>query len=151
MGMSLAQLIQILSASIAPVIVISGVGLLLLSMTNRYSKVLDRARDLGRELETAAEAARRRLLVEEVKIIYRRARLLRIAIMMGVGSILLVAFTVLSLFAEHVFGARVDYFSVPCFSLSLVALLGALSLFIKDVSLSLAALELELGPHVGKP
>ena len=41
-GTSVAQLIRILTASIAPVIVISGVGLLLLSMTNRHVRVIDR-------------------------------------------------------------------------------------------------------------
>ena len=50
MGIPLPQLIPILAASIAPVIVISGVGLRLLSMTNRYSKVIDRARELIKDL-----------------------------------------------------------------------------------------------------
>jgi Protein of unknown function (DUF2721) len=50
-GTSPAQLIRILSASIAPVIVISGVGLLLLSMTNRYNRRIDSALDLVKDLD----------------------------------------------------------------------------------------------------
>src|ERR1039457_3922044 len=49
--MPIHAVVQILTASIAPVIVISGVGLLLLSITNRYGRVIDRARLLMRELQ----------------------------------------------------------------------------------------------------
>jgi hypothetical protein len=51
------SVVQILTASIAPVIVISGVGLLLLSISNRYGRAIDRARLLARELgESDSEA-----------------------------------------------------------------------------------------------
>jgi hypothetical protein len=149
-GTSPAQLIRILSASIAPVIVISGVGLLLLSMTNRYNRLIDRARDLVKDLDLAQDPSRHELLVEQVRIIYRRARILRLAIILGSLSILFVSVTVLSLFAGQILGAGLDYFSVPCFGLSLLALLGSIYFFIRDVGISLAALELEIGPYTGE-
>jgi hypothetical protein len=149
-GTSPAQLIRILSASIAPVIVISGVGLMLLSMTNRYNRLIDRARDLVKDLDLAQDPSRHELLVEQVRIIYRRARILRLAIILGSLSILFVSVTVLSLFAGQILGAGLDYFSVPCFGLSLLALLGSIYFFIRDVGISLAALELEIGPYTGK-
>ena len=143
MGTPVAQLIRILSASIAPVIVISGVGLVLLSMTNRYGHVIDRARELIKDLDTQNEQ-HRKLLVHQVQIIYHRARVLRLAIMLSSASILFVALTVLVLFAGQVIGATVDYVSVPCFGLCLLALLGSLFFFIRDVTISLRALELEI-------
>jgi hypothetical protein len=149
-GTSPAQLIRILSASIAPVIVISGVGLMLLSMTNRYNRLIDRARDLVKDLDLAQDPSRHELLVEQVRIIYRRARILRLAIILGSLSILFVSVTVLSLFAGQILGAGLDYFSVPCFGLSLLALLGSIYFFIRDVGISLAALELEIGPYTGE-
>lgn len=148
MGTSPAQLIVILSASIAPVIMISGVGLLLLSMTNRYSRVIDRARDLVKDIDVIQEPQRPQLLLEELQIIYRRARILRLAIILASFSILFVAVTVLSLFGEQVLGLPVDYFSVPCFGLSLIAFLGALYFFIRDVGVSLTALELSIGSYI---
>ena len=151
MGTSVIQLIRILSASIAPVIVISGVGLLLLSMTNRYSRVLERARDLIEDLDATQDDPRRNLLVEQIRIIYRRARILRLAIVLASTSISFVAVTVLSLFAGQVFRVRVDYVSVPCFGLCLLSLLGSLYFFIKDVTISLTALELEIESYIGKP
>jgi polyferredoxin len=149
-GTSPEQLIHILSASIAPVIVISGVALLLLCMTNRYSRVTDLARDLVKDLDITQEPLRRELLVEQVRITYRRARTLRLAIILASSSILFVALTVLSLFAGQVLGVKVDYFSVPCFGLSLFALLGSVYFFIRDVGTSLMALELEIGSYTRK-
>ena len=142
-GTPVAQLIRILSASIAPVIVISGVGLVLLSMTNRYSHVIDRARELIRDLD-AQDDQHRKLLANQVQIIYRRARVLRLAIMLSSASILFVALTVLALFAGQLIGATIDYVSVPCFGLCLLGLLGSLFFFIRDVTISLRALELEI-------
>ena len=62
---------------------ISGVGLLLLSMTNRYSRVLERARDFIKDLDATEDDSRRKLLVEQIHIIYRRARILRLAIILS--------------------------------------------------------------------
>lgn len=130
---------------------ISGVGLLLLSMTNRYSRVIDRARDLVKRLDAGTEPNHPGLLLEELRITYRRGRILRMAILLSSFSILFVAITVFSLFAEQMLGVHVDYFSVPCFGLALAALLASLYLFIRDLGVSLAGLELEIGPYLKLP
>ena len=51
--MPTTSVVQILTACIAPVIVISGIGLLLLSITNRYGRAIDRARLIMRELQSS--------------------------------------------------------------------------------------------------
>ena len=112
-------------------------------MTNRYSHVIDRARELIADID-AQDDQHHKLLTDQVEIIYRRARVLRLAIMLSSASILFVALTVLVLFAGQVIGATVDYVSVPCFGLCLLALLGSLFFFIRDVTISLRALELEI-------
>lgn len=151
MGIAVAVLIRILTASIAPVIVISGVGLLLLSMTNRYGRAIDRARDLTKDLDASGDDARRHLLVEQVQIIYTRALYLRKAIILGAASIFFVSVMVLSLFTGQVLATKRDYVSAPCFGLCLLCLLGSLYYFLHDVSSSLRALELEIFPYVGNP
>ena len=144
----ITQLVAILAASIAPVIVISGVGLLLLSMTNRYSRVLDRSREIIKDVEAATEHARRDLFREELRILYRRAQILRRAIILSSISILFVAVTVFSLFAAQLLKVRADYVSIPLFGLSMIALIGSLYFFIRDVGISLTALELEIAPYL---
>ena len=73
---SLHEIIPVLQVAIGPVILISGVGLLLLTMTNRLGRAIDRARQLAGELQKPANQNREHML-EQVAIIYRRARLLR--------------------------------------------------------------------------
>ena len=52
--MPLTELIPILQVSIGPTILVSGVGLLLLSMTNRLGRIVDRTRQLADGLPRTA-------------------------------------------------------------------------------------------------
>jgi len=45
-----SELIPVLQVAIGPVILVSGVGLLLLTLTNRYGRTIDRSRQPAREL-----------------------------------------------------------------------------------------------------
>src|SRR5512140_1861904 len=91
------QLIPVLQIAIGPVILISGVGLLLLSLTNRFVRPIDRSRQLGAEIREAADAERH-LLAEQVDIIYWRAKVLRLSIIMAILSLLQAAILIIVLF-----------------------------------------------------
>ena len=135
---------QILAASIAPVIVISGVGLVLLSISNRYGRAIDRARFIMRELQSRdASNADIRHLEQQLQHTHQRARLLRSSMTYGSLSIFFVSLTILSLFAEQVFQFRADYVALPSFAACLISLVVSLYYSIRDITLSLAALELE--------
>jgi hypothetical protein len=53
--MLMAELISVLQMAIGPVVLISGVGLLILSLTNRLGRVIDRGRTLAAEMRDANE------------------------------------------------------------------------------------------------
>ena len=117
------SVVQILTASIAPVIVISGVGLLLLSISNRYGRVIDRVRLLARELsESDPESARRRHLAEQLRLTNDRAHLLKRSMLHGSVCIFFVTLTILSLFTEYLLGLQRDFLALPCFALCLISL-----------------------------
>jgi hypothetical protein len=138
--------VQILTASIAPVIVISGVGLLLLSITNRYGRAIDRARLLARDLgESDPESARRRHLADQLRFTSERARILRSSMIYASASIFFVSLTILSLFAEQVLQLQKDYIALPFFALCLLSLVVSMYFSIRDITVSLRALELEAG------
>src|SRR6185295_15495397 len=92
----LNELIPVLQVSVGPVILISGVGLLLLSLTNRFGRAADRSRQLMREMRDAKEEDRRRLN-GQVEILYKRARLIQIAIVLSAVSILFAAVLIITL------------------------------------------------------
>jgi Protein of unknown function (DUF2721) len=140
--MKLTEIIPMLQVAIGPVILISGVGLLLLTMTNRLGRAIDRARQLAHEVNRP-EADRVRV-TEQVVTIYRRARVLRLTITLAALSVLLTALLIIALFLAVLFGQDYGLAISLIFIACLVSLIGSLIAFIYDIYLSLAALRLEL-------
>jgi hypothetical protein len=141
--MSLADLIPILQLAIGPVILISGVGLLLLSMTNRFGRIIDRSRLLARDLAAAPPADSARIHAQ-LGILARRARIVRAGIALATVSVLLAAFLVIGLFLAALLHLPLAALLVALFILCLLSLIASLLLFISDLNLSLRALWLEM-------
>ncbi|MFW5973280.1 MAG: DUF2721 domain-containing protein [Bacteroidota bacterium] len=141
--MSLSDLVPILQLSIGPVILISGIGLLLLSMTNRFGRVIDRSRLITRDLQQAAEAGRPSIIAQ-LEILSRRARIVRASIALAALSVLFVALLIISLFLAYLLGLSLAALIVAFFTLCMLSLIASLVLFIVDINLSLRALWLEM-------
>jgi hypothetical protein len=141
--MRLTDLVPILQMAVGPVILISGVGLLLLSMTNRLGRVIDRSRLLAESLRKAApgEGAR---FVSQLTVLSRRARLVRLAIILATLSMLLAAVLVIVVFLAAIFRLEIAGIVILVFAGCLVSLISSLIVFILDIDLSLAALKLEV-------
>jgi hypothetical protein len=139
----LKELIPVLQVAIGPVILISGVGLLLLTLTNRYGRTIDRARHIVHELRELAGADRQRL-EGQIEILYRRARLIRLSILLAGVSVLLASLLIIVLFLTALWKLEVGLLISLLFIACMVALSGSLVAFIRDINLSLVALKLEL-------
>jgi hypothetical protein len=140
---TLEQIIPQLRDAIGPVILISGVGLLLLTMTNRLGRAIDRARQLTNEL--AAQTGRERAQTQaQVDIIFQRAKIIRLAILLSVTSALLAALLVVTLFLTALLQWPIGWLACLMFIGCLAALCVSLVAFIGDINLSLHALKLEL-------
>ncbi len=140
---SLEQIIPQLRDAVGPVILISGVGLLLLTMTNRLGRAIDRARQMTNEL--AAQTGRERSQTQaQVDIIYRRARIIRLAILFSVTSALLAAVLVVTVFVSAWLQWHQGWPLGVIFVACLLSLCVSLVAFMGDINLSLHALKLEL-------
>ena len=139
------DIVPVLEIAVGPVIVISGVGLLLLTMTNRLGRAIDRARLLCRDL-SGESAEKRAQDLTQITIIYRRAQVLRWAIALSAFSVLLISALIIILFM----GALLDWQAGVCvvlvFIASMGSLFGSMVAFLYDINLSLHALRLELQP-----
>jgi Protein of unknown function (DUF2721) len=138
------ELIPVLQVAIGPVILISGVGLLLLTLTNRYGRTIDRSRLLMRELRELAADDRERP-EGQIAILYRRARLIRLSILLAGVSVLLASLLIIVLFLTALWKLEVGLLISLLFIACMVSLSGSLVAFIRDINLSLVALKLELG------
>jgi tetrahydromethanopterin S-methyltransferase subunit E len=139
---TLDELTRVLQASISPVALVSGVGLLILSLTNRFGRVTDRLRELAASERSAPGGGVR--VGEQIQIFLRRARLLRAAISCAAACALLAGVEVLLIFGMAVFYLQLHHLVLFCFALSLLGLIAALLLFLADLNLSLRAVETEL-------
>ncbi len=142
-GLPVAELIPVLQTAIGPVILISGVGLLLLTMTNRLGRAIDRARILAAELPTAGDASRR-VIERQLRILWSRARLIRVAIILVSTSALAAAILIIVIFLTALWQLEIAWLISALFVVCMACLIASLMLFIHDINQSLAALKLEL-------
>jgi len=148
------HLTRILQLSITPVALVSGVALLLLSMTNRLGRVIDRSRTLveaatpkpgaadvsASDLDPAAAA--------EVRILFRRARLLQVAIALMATNVFFAVLMIGALFAMSLLGAALGALVLTLFGGCLVCVAASVSCFLGDIFLSIRWLKLSLGRYV---
>jgi hypothetical protein len=139
-----SQLITVLQTAVGPVVVISGVGLLLLTMTNRLGRIVDRSRALAQQARVATgeeqDTARAQL-----RILGERAELVRWAILLAAVCVLFIALLVISLFVAALFDVEVAWLIAGFFIVSMGCLIASLVMFIRDINKSLHATALEVG------
>lgn len=140
---TVAQLIPILQTAVGPVILISGIGLLLLTMTNRLGRVIDRVRILSDILVTASDETHK-AIDAQLRILWKRARLIRTSITLASTSALAAAILIIVLFFTALWQLPAAILIATLFVVCMASLIASLIIFIHDVNQSLTALKLEL-------
>lgn len=137
-----AIFIKFLQACITPVAMISGVGLLLLTLTNRLGRTVDRTRHLVSELDNI-KTPRKESKQNEIKILFKRSKLLRNSIaflMLGmISSCLIIPLLFIMSFTTYDLRLIGD----SLFLISITAMLLSFIYFFRDVLFSLHAIKLE--------
>ncbi len=141
------QFILFLQSSITPVALISGVGLILLSLTNRLGRTIDRSRLLASELRQSS-GKRRDILVGELKILHRRNKYLKSA-MAGIAfSILTSSLMIPVLLIMKLTSTDLSFAGSILLVLSVGGIIVSSIYLFADVSLSLKALDLETKDYI---
>ncbi len=132
----------ILSSALTPITLISGVGLLLMTMSARYAHTSDRVRQLLKAKSMTADTDPR--LDEAIELIYHRAELLRKAILFVVLSAACSGLLVLTSTIEAIFALDLNTMK-HIFLLASVGLIVASTLYFSlEVNTSLKALGLSV-------
>ncbi|KAA0444650.1 MAG: DUF2721 domain-containing protein [Candidatus Thioglobus sp.] len=140
----LGHLGVVLQLAIAPMILISGVGFVLSALIDRYGRAIGALRAFISAIEDEKQAAKHAKLKEELKIVFKRTKLLKFSIGFSVLSLLFISILVLVLFFMALLAINLLNFSIALFVISLSAFIVSLVLFMFDINLSLRALELEI-------
>lgn len=137
-----SEIARIMSTSVAPVFLITGIAGILSIMSLRYGRVVDRIRTLLRD---GPKLYQREIsgdhLNRELKMLYKRARLLRVTIIIEVAAIFCISATILAIFFSMTLGFDVYYAPQSFFTMALVFVMVGLGLFIRDYAMSLVCIE----------
>jgi hypothetical protein len=139
-----AELVPVLQTAIGPVVMISGVGLLLLTMTNRLGRVVDRSRILAHQVREARDEAKPPIRAQ-LRILRHRAELIRRSIALAAFCVLFAAILIISLFVTALSNVDVPWLVAALFILSMASLIASMVYFIRDVNRALVATKLEVG------
>ena len=141
--MDIAHLVQ---SSVAPVFLLSGVAATLGVLTNRLSRIVDRARALEAKLASHPGVAPQ--VHADLKVLARRAHYINVAISLCTIAALLVALVVVTLFANAFLGSELGVVIALLFVGAMVCLSAAFIAFFVEVRLAVAALRIG-HPHGG--
>jgi hypothetical protein len=142
--MTVSELIPVLQMAVGPVVLISGVGLLIGSLTNRLGRVVDRGRVLSVMLRGSSESIPPHT-AEQLKILIRRANLLKRAIVFAVLCVLLVAILIIMLFFIAALRIEAVWLIGSLLLLTLGALVVSMFTFLQELTLALKVFHLDIG------
>jgi hypothetical protein len=131
--------------SLAPVFLLSGIGVLLGVLTNRLSRIVDRARPLELELHEARTGPGAEDLRLRLRWLAQRARYIHAAITLSTVAALLIAIVVALLFASAFVRFNLSLPVAALFVASMVSLVGALLCFLLEVRI--ATRTVRIGPR----
>jgi len=130
--------------SLSPIFLLSGISVLLGVLTARLARVVDRARPMEAKLITATQDESADLR-RQLRILAQRARLMNWAINLGTIAALLVAVTVIIIFAGAIYSFSLAEPLAFLFISAMMALVVALLLFLSEVTV--ATRTIRIGPR----
>ncbi len=140
--------VRFLQSSISPIVLISGVGLLLLSLSNRLGRTTDRSRDIVRELQEIRDKKSKKRKIVQLNILYRRSKILRFSIVSIAFSILTSSLIIPILLIMNLFGIDLTTIGIFLFLLSVLGMITSAILLFIDVTLSLKALQIGVNEYL---
>ncbi len=135
------NIVHVIQLAVAPVFLLSGVGVILTVLTNRLARIIDRARLLEDRLherphEQHAEMER------EMKLLSHRARMINVALTLSTSCALLVCLVIALLFVGSASRIDFDVAISVMFVTAMLALVGSLTIFLREIFLGTAQLRI---------
>jgi hypothetical protein len=135
---------HVIQLAVAPVFLLTGVSGFLMVLTNRLTRIIDRARVLEGRLPSAPETGQARLH-EELKLLSQRARLINRAVSLCTTCALLICAVIGALFVGAFLSSDVTVLISLIFVGAMLALFLGLLSFLREIHL--ATRSLRIGPH----
>ena len=128
------DIVHLIQSAVAPVFLLSGVGVTLGVLTGRLARIIDRARYL--EDHPAASGLRPEAIHDALRMLARRARYTNAAIAMCAASALFVSLVVMALFASAFLDKDLSMPIAILFVGAMICLTGAFGAFLVECRLA---------------
>jgi hypothetical protein len=137
---------HVIQLSVAPVFLLSGVGVTLGVLATRLGRIIDRAR-LLEQLAPGTTGTLPESAAEELRTLSRRAQLINRAITLCVASALCVCMLIAALFVGALLGLGLVALLAALFIASMLALIGGYLSFLREIFLATHSLRFGSGHH----
>ena len=137
-----ADIAHLIQVALTPIFLISAIGVTLNVLTNRLSRIVDRARTMENELCRPDYQAGGRDLHAALGVLARRARYIYAAITLITLSALFIALVVVMLFVNAFAHWDLSAFIAIMFILSMLSLAAALTAFLIEVRIATTTLRI---------
>ncbi|MBX5462274.1 MAG: DUF2721 domain-containing protein [Steroidobacteraceae bacterium] len=137
------EIVHLIQSAVAPVFLLSGVGVTLGVLTNRLARIVDRARFLEQHAQN--EVAHSESTDASLRVLARRAHYINVAINLCTISALLVSLVVMSLFASAFVQLDMAVAIAIEFVLAMICLTGSFAAFLFETRLAMRSLH--FGPR----
>jgi len=135
-GPHIVNVAHIIQVSVAPVFLMSGVGVMLTVFTNRLARIIDRARVLEERIHTVAEPQTAEIY-SELNRLARRSRWNEAAIALTTTTGLLISLVIVALFVDDMVAVDLSGLVALLFILAMLAFVGAFVSFLREIMLAM--------------
>jgi hypothetical protein len=132
------DIVHLIQSAVAPVFLLSGVGVTLGVLTNRLARIIDRARVVEAQFDRSGPRSEE--LSASLKVLARRAHYINTAIALSSISALFVALVVIFLFASAFVPLDLSVTIAVLFVASMLSLTAAFVAFLIEVRIATASL-----------
>ena len=140
-GSTTPSVVHVIQLAVAPVFLLSGVGVILTVLTNRLARIIDRARLLEERLHAAPDD-RLAEMHSEMELLSHRAWMVNLALTLSTSCALLVCLVIALLFVGSALRIEMDTIISIMFVTAMAALVGSLSIFLREIFLGTAQLRI---------
>ncbi|HET9694012.1 MAG TPA: DUF2721 domain-containing protein [Steroidobacteraceae bacterium] len=140
-GLEVVDIAHAIQLALAPVFLLTGIAAFLGVLTSRLARLVDRARNLEREVRqaTTPDPAEAR---GQLAVMARRSRFINLAITFATVSGLLIALVVALLFGSTFVPLNLAAYVAVLFVVSMAALVAAFLSFLIEVRIAIASLRI---------
>jgi hypothetical protein len=129
MNIQINDIGHVIQLAIAPVFLLTGVATLLMVLTNRLARIIDRSRVLEDRLDTKHSDRD----LTELEVLYRRSTLINVAITLGTITGFLICIVIAMLFTSDTTNVALDKAIAACFVLGMLTLIGSFIYLLREI------------------